>query len=145
MNAGIQKNQGLVLALTIYQFNSSLIVVRLLITEPSGYFLISRTIQAIYPTIIVLLVNSDHSVLNSTVDHSTSGIPTFRRPQLTDDTLSRYTNDTSAITDTVATEDADLSVYELSRLRGKASEEGLKRTGSTRVHVQRSVVFDVDP
>ncbi|KAH9895608.1 hypothetical protein C8Q73DRAFT_644628 [Cubamyces lactineus] len=113
VNNGIEKQPALALALTIYQYCLSIIV-------------------GIYPTVIVVLVNSKHSLLSNSESQSSTahGGIKFRSTIDTSTCMTQsthYTADSSAMhtsTTRGAPPPTTVDLYEMSRMprEGKASE-----------------------
>ncbi|EKM52543.1 uncharacterized protein PHACADRAFT_149279 [Phanerochaete carnosa HHB-10118-sp] len=124
VNAKIEQNAGLTFALTIQQYTNSLIV-------------------GIYPTIVVILVYSKHSILSSQAETSDTAV-VFGRGRTATEGSAMYLDSTEeAIThSSMLLQGRDADLFEMAHAKSTESRNfGAKEENSLGVQVRRSVVY----
>ncbi|KAH9932931.1 uncharacterized protein B0H18DRAFT_984702 [Fomitopsis serialis] len=127
VNASLSQSTSLAFAFSIYQY-------------------ISSSIVGIYPTLVVILVNSKHSMLRSGVGtgSSNSALVYKRGPGASEATYS-----STATVDPARGPAAEISLYEMAQLKEDCAEDpealaGVTgRNGTVKIQVQQSVAYDV--
>lgn len=121
VNARIEQNATLTFASTIEEYISSLIV-------------------GLYPTVVVILVHSKHSVLKSKTETSSGALVFRARPELSEasGTTDLSTNAPIFVDKAASVPSGDAGLYELAEVK---PGNGVDVESSLKVKVQRSVVY----
>lgn len=131
INASIEKSAGLTIAFTIYEYTQSLVVVRLFSHEPPVRLapIILTSLQAIYPTVIVILIHSKYTALDASLGSSTAGglsvsLLSSRQRDLTNpSTLRTATSETKIIQPET---EVNVNLYEMVRIASSRGSNGQK-------------------
>ena len=120
VNAKIEANPRLTFALTIYEYITSLIVVSYYVssaTQPSLIFSLLLS-QGIYPTVVVILVHSSYSVLDSRAGTSARVFvskPLTSRGASEGGVMHSNTS-TAALSETGGVHKTEINLYEMSQM-----------------------------